>query len=523
MLISIVQTLCALRNNSALKSIPYTMQLIPMAKKLMYIMVRIFSVAVLLCHALSVSAQVVMGRDEAVGKRVLQINKVEAELLRYRNEQLAYDNMLKELLPAVSLTFSPLNFNHSMRLLQNPLNGDYYNVNDYTNTSVGGIAISQKVKATGGTFALRSSLSLLHDFSNNKTGVSSVPLYVSYNQPLFGGGKTARFEYGIQKLKVQFAEKRLCVTIAEAQREMSGLYMQALSQQTSVSVAQKAVDIDDTLVIVADARKRQGRITDNDYNLVKIQQLENIMNLKKAQHELEETVRRIKDALKCDSIVVGMPDYNILPVSLSADETIKHIMQNNPGCLSLQIENAQAEKDAHVIKTDTRFNADISVSYGLNQYASNIAGAYKNPDQAQGVSVVFRIPVFQWGINRNKRIMIENEHEAQKRELAQDIVDLQTSAHRMVFQYNYSREMIVISRERCEIAQKIYEQAATKFSLGKISALELTKANKDMFSAIGDFADCMQNLYECYFAIRSAALYDFVDRMPLEDLFMKII
>lgn len=241
-------------------------------------MVRIFLVAVLLCHALSVSAQVVMGRDEAVGKRVLQINKVEAELLRYRNEQLAYDNMLKELLPAVSLTFSPLNFNHSMRLLQNPLNGDYYNVNDYTNTSVGGIAISQKVKATGGTFALRSSLSLLRDFSNNKTGVSSVPLYVSYNQPLFGGGKTARFEYGIQKLKVQFAEKRLCVTIAEAQREMSGLYMQALSQQTSVSVAQKAVDIDDTLVIVADARKRQGRITDNDYNLVKIQQLENIMN-----------------------------------------------------------------------------------------------------------------------------------------------------------------------------------------------------------------------------------------------------
>lgn len=488
-----------------------------MKNSIAHIITLLYFTAACLCHSTFMSAQIILSRDEAIEKQILQTDKVKAELLRYRNAQLAYENMHKELLPAISLAFSPLNFNHSMRLLQNPTNGDYYNVNDYTNTSAGGITVSQKIKATGGSFSLISSLSILRDFSNSNTGVSSVPLYLSYNQPLFGGGKTLRLEHEIQKQKVELTARQLCVIITEAQREVSGLYMQALAQRANINIAQKATNIGDTLVALADTRKKQGRITSSDYAQVKIQQLENIINLKKAQHELNETLQKLKFILKCDSIIINTPDYNTLPESLSENEIMNKVCENNPSFLSQQIEKGQAEKDIHEVKNQTRFNADISVSYGLNQYSTNIAKAYRHPDQAQGISITFRIPVFQWGINRNKRIMVENEHEAIKKELEQEITDLHTSTHRIVFQYNYSREMVDISKERCEIAQDIYEQAATKFKLAKISAIELTQANQDMFSAVSDYAGCIQNLYECYFSIRSMTLYDFTNHIQLKN------
>lgn len=480
-------------------------------------LLKIWLVTLSLCLSSCVSSQEILSREDAIEKRILQINKVEAEILRYRNEQLAYDNIRKGMLPSISLTFSPLNFNHSMRLLQSPTNGDYYNVNDYTNTSVGSIAVNQKIKATGGVFSLRSSLSMLRDFSNHSTGVSTVPLFVSYSQPLLGGGKTARLEEEIQLAKVRLAAKQLCMTITEAQREVSGLYMQVLSLWTDVIISKKAADIGDTLVVIAEKRRLQGRITGNDYNLVKIQQIENVMNLKKAQHELDNVMQRLKDILKCDSLIICIPDYSNLPESLSDDEILNKVEENNPSYLSLQIESRQSEKDIHEVKTETHFNADISVSYGLNQYDSSIAKAYRHPDQSQGVSLTLRIPVFQWGINRNKRIMVENEHEAIKKGLEQDIVDLYTSTHQLVFQYNYSREIVNMSKERSEIAQELYTHAAAKFSLGKISAVELIKANQDMFSAVYDYTNCIQSLYECYFTIRSATLYDFIKHSTLEE------
>ena len=156
------------------------------------------------CHV-SMSSQTVMTREEAIETGVFHIGTVKAQLLRYRNEVLAQKNFRLSYLPAVSLTLSPVNFNHSMRLLQNPFDGDYYNVNDYSNTTAGGVTVSQKIGMTGGTFMLSSSLSLLREFSHQTTGVSSVPLYAGYQQPLWGGGRSYRLEKEIRALKTDAA------------------------------------------------------------------------------------------------------------------------------------------------------------------------------------------------------------------------------------------------------------------------------------------------------------------------------
>ena len=467
---------------------------------------------------LSIDSQTVMTREEAIDSGVFHIGSVRAQLLRYRNEVLAQKNFRLSYLPAVSLTISPVNFNHSMRLLQNPFDGDYYNVNDYSNTTTGGVTVSQKIGLTGGTFVLSSSLSLLREFSHHTTGISSVPLYAGYQQPLWGGGRSYRFEKEIQDLKTSYALKQLCSTIAHAQQEVSALFLQAYVQQMECALAHHTVVMGDSLLTIASLRKQKDLITQADYEQVECQHLQNRMDWVKARRAWDETLYQLKDLVGCDSFSVVEPTYASLPQSLSDGDVWAQTLQNNPFVLSQNIQEREAAKTVFDTKRETRFNADIAVSYGLNQYASDLAKAYHHPDQSQSISIAFRIPVFQWGLNRNKRAMAANEYEALQTEQTQAFDDFSRTIHSAVFKYNYARELIGVAHRRYRLSVRQYDYAVAKFRYGKISAMDLTKANQEQFSTLREYAEILEELYDSYYTVRSLSLYDAVLQKNLEEI-----
>lgn len=468
------------------------------------------------CHV-SMSSQTVMTREEAIETGVFHIGTVKAQLLRYRNEVLAQKNFRLSYLPAVSLTLSPVNFNHSMRLLQNPFDGDYYNVNDYSNTTAGGVTVSQKIGMTGGTFMLSSSLSLLREFSHQTTGVSSVPLYAGYQQPLWGGGRSYRLEKEIRALKTGYALKQLCYTIACAQQEVSSLFLQAYVQQMECALAHHTVLMGDSLLAIASLRKQKDLITHADYEQVECQHLQNRMDWTKARRAWDETLYQLKDLVGCDSFSVTEPAYASLPQSLSDGDVLVQTLQNNPFVLSQNIQERESAKAVFDTKRETRFNADIAVSYGLNQYASDLAKAYHHPDQSQSISIAFRIPVFQWGLNRNKRTMAENEYKALQTEQTQAFNDFNRTIHSAVFKYNYARDLIDVAHKRYKLSVRQYDYAVAKFRHGKISAMDLTKANQEQFSTLHEYAGILEELYDSYYTVRSLSLYDAVLQKNLED------
>lgn len=396
-----------------------------------YIHASLMSVTFLCCLTNS-NAQIVMNREEAITKGVLCCDDIESEILRCRNKQLAYDNIKKSYLPAISLTMSPLSFNHSMRLLQSPVDGDYYNVNDYTNTSASGVTLTQKVRSTGGKLSLSSFVSLLRNFSGKNTSVSASPVYFGYSQPLFGGGKSVKLECEIQVVKTSLATKRLYALLAEKQQEISSLYLLAYTQYANIVISEKSVAISDSLQSFANIRRSQGRITAAEFDMVRCQYIDDRMELAKAQHDLAETRRKLELMLKCDSVAIEEPQYSFLPLNLSETEYMERVKQNNPYVLSHKLEERMAAKDVHDVRSETRFNADVSLSYGLNQYASNFQKAYSHPSQSQSVNVTLRIPVFQWGINKNRRVMAKNEYEAVRKEQMQKSIELQETTRRLV-------------------------------------------------------------------------------------------
>lgn len=125
------------------------------------------------CHLSDAGTLVTL--EKAVNELALQCASAQIERLRLKNELLACENYKKGFLPALQLTTNLVEFNHSLKLLQNASDGNYFNVEDFSTSSNVGMTIQQKIFHTGGTLALNSGVSFLREHSGNRNNFTTTP------------------------------------------------------------------------------------------------------------------------------------------------------------------------------------------------------------------------------------------------------------------------------------------------------------------------------------------------------------
>lgn len=461
--------------------------------------------------------------NDALNKYVYNTIYVRSKRLALQNSLLEYENYKKSFLPALSLNLTPVSFDHSMRLLQNYNTGEYTNVEEFSNTTSGGISISQRIAATGGIVTVGSGLSFLHEFSNNNNSFSSSPMYLSYSQALFGGGKNMSFERAISKLKNDMALKDFCTSVSTEQQKILELYLNAYSNKTDIDFYSKVTCLGDSLLMHARIRKDAGKITEYEYNLVEMQQLDNKIELEKSQYAYATSIRLLGKELLVDDIELKSLSATDFPEYIEESDVVRLVNQNNPTYQSLELERISAEYRLHQKKTDNRFNANISLSYGLNQYANSFADAYRHPDQRQSASVTLSIPVFQWGINRNKLKIAKNEYEMTLQEQEYAISNFKEEIHNYVIDYNMSKGLADVAEQKYNLSAQQYSLASLRFKMGKIAAIELSNAHKDYLQAKQYYLSVMRDLFENYYRIRHLSLYDFAEGKDLVDIIQSSI
>lgn len=456
--------------------------------------------------------------NDAINKYLYNTIYVRSKRLALQNSLLEYENYKKSLLPALSLSLTPVSFDHSMRLLQNYNTGEYTNVEEFANTTSGGISISQRIAATGGVVTVGSGLSFLHEFSNNNNSFSTSPMYLSYSQALFGGGKNMSFERAISKLKNDMALKDFCTSVSTEQQRILGLYLNAYSYKVDIDFYSHATCMGDSLLMHARIRKDAGKITEYEYNLVEMQQLDNRIELEKSQYAYAASIRLLEKELLVHDIELKNLSVTNFPEHIEESDVVRLVNQNNPTYQRLELERLSAEYRLHQKKTDNRFNANISLSYGLNQYAKSFADAYRHPDQRQSASVTLSIPVFQWGINRNKLKMARNEYEMALQEQEYAISNFKEEIHNYVIDYNMSKGLTDVAEQKYKLSAQQYSLASLRFKVGKIAAIELSNAHKDYLQAKQYYLSVMRDLFENYYRIRHLSLYDFAEGKDLLDI-----
>ena len=87
---------------------------------------------------------------------------------------------------------------------------------------------------------------------------------------------------------------------------------------------------------------------------------------------------------------------------------------------------------------NNRFNANVSFNYGVNQYAETLANAYQHLNVRQSISVGLQIPVFQWGINKNKICIAKNTYQVACLDIDKKALEFENELTGKINLYNFS-------------------------------------------------------------------------------------
>lgn len=169
----------------------------------------------------------------------------------------------------------------------------------------------------------------------------------------------------------------------------------------------------DTLLQLARIKLNSGQIIEYDLKQIELQSLNNHYAYENAQRNYIAAKERLAVFLRIDAIEVEIPDLDV-PLSIDTSVAMYYVEQNNPFLKQQEIQRLEVERDLFSAKLSNSFNGNISLNYGVNQYAETFAEAYKNGNTRQSVVIGFQIPIFQWGVNKNRIKIAKNSFEASK-------------------------------------------------------------------------------------------------------------
>ncbi len=293
--------------------------------------------------------------------------------------------------------------------------------------------------------------------------------------------------------------------------------MTALLGKMEQDLALQTSQNTDTLLQLAHIKLDNGHITEYDLKQIELQSLNARYAFENARKNSIEAQERLAVFLGIDAIEVEIPEFDV-PFAIDAGTAMFYVKRNNPFSKQQEIQTLEAERNLFTAKLSNRFNGNISLNYGVNQYAETFADAYRNGNTRQSVVVGFQIPIFQWGINKNRVQIAENSYEASKIARERQKREFENEVNKSIYNYNHSVKLWLTAEKAYRLSLEQYKMLIQKFSLGKVSVYELTAAQSEQNSAMQRYYAAIRDTYSSYFTLRTMALYDFKEGVELEEI-----
>ncbi len=475
-----------------------------------------FILTFFLC-SISIAAQKAFTFTEVIDTLALSCDEAKMAKLEYQNAIMQYDNYKKSFLPSLSLSLQPVSFNHSLRLLQNYVDGSYSYVEDYANTSSIGVSVKQKVGITGGELYVSSSLNYLRDFSENRNNFYTTPFSIGYSQPFWGSRKLYKYTKQINEKTFQNASQLYYAKLAAIQNKVAGMFFTAQLALERKIFSRQLMERNDSLLKVSKVRLDNGYITEYDYKQLELRAANLLYSYEEAANACEAAVKQLSTYLDTKIEKIVEQEAIELPMVLEAQTVLGLIRANNPYYRQQEIAMLSAQQELYQAKLETKVNGNFKVSVGTNNYANTFATAYKRNNHSEAISVGISIPIYQWEINRNKVRIAENTYRSKQIDMDNKTVDYEQSVLNDVIAYNHNIKLLYASLKAKDIAAEQIRLAMLRYELGKISVYELHEAQQQQDTAMLRYFESLQQVYINYFQLRKETLYDFLYKQLLSD------
>jgi outer membrane protein TolC len=430
---------------------------------------------------------------------------------QFRSQFWQYRSFKATKLPQMSLSATTPSFNRSIDGVQQPDGTVNYMERQYLDT-YGAVDIRQQLGFSGGELFLTSGLRRYDNISKNSTtSYTSIPIVnVGFSQPLFQYN-SYKWAKQVEPMKYEEARRAYLESMERIAEKSVTEFFSLLSAQIDLQIAQKNMAAYDTLFNLSKGRFQMGKIPETDLLQIELQLLQATSNVENCKINYDNQLIQFKSFLRLQDqlLVTLIPPQIDTFLLLNADEVMNKAINNTSTALSLQRRMIEARSNLSRSKTEGRFDATLSASFGLTATGEKIYDAYNHPTDQQQVRLGLSVPIYDWGVARGKIKMAESNLELVETQIQQEELDIRQDIYVKVARFNMQQQQIVIAAKSDTIAQKSYTLTQQRYMAGKdVTFLDINNAQVQSDNALKSYYNTMMNYWRSYYELRRLTLFD---------------
>lgn len=443
---------------------------------------------------------------------------------RFRASYWQYRTFVAQYRPSLTLTGTSPSYSTAYEKVWNSVTNTWDYIASNTLSNLGSLAISQNIGLTGGTISLNSDLTLYNDFENETRKYITSPISIGLTQPLFRYN-SLRWLKKTEPLRYEAAKKTFLSNIESVHLQAVSDFFELALAQINKQIADMNYSNADTLYRIAEGRYQLGTIAENELLELQLSWLNTKTAVQQAEMNLRDREIRLRSFLGFNDkvrLTLDIPS-RIPDLQVSSQEVLDMAMTNNPEILTERLTVLTAQSNLAQAKAEKGLNANLTALYGLRNQDPSFPLAYQNPAKQQTVRIGFTLPIIDWGLGRGKYKMAKSSLELAQVQSEQAVVDFQQNLILDVEQFNLQASQVAVAARSDTVARKMFEVTKQRFLIGKIEVLELNNADTKKDTNRRAYVQALRDYWTYFYTVRSLALFDFLNRKPIESDYQKLI
>lgn len=448
---------------------------------------------------------------------------------RFRASYWQYRTFVAQYRPSLTLSGTTPSYSTEYNRVYNSVTKQYEYISKNLIQNLAQLSLSQNIGPTGGEISLNSNLTLENNLEENTLAKGSrnyitVPLSVRLDQPIFRYN-SLKWQRKIEPIRYNAAKKTFLESIEAVHQQAVNFFFSLATAQINREIAAMNYSNADTLWEMAQGRFKLGTIAQDELLQMQLSWLNAETARKEAEMNYRDREIRLRSFLGFNENVriklilpTTVPDLQV-----DMQEVLDLARNNNPELITQQISLLTAQSSVAQAKAEKGLNANLVASYGLRDQDPAFRYAYMQSNKQQSIRLGLTVPILDWGLGRGRYKMAQSSMQLAEVQYKQALTDFEQNLMLDVEQFNLQSEQVAIAAKSDTVARTMFEVTKQRFYIGRISVLELNNADSRKDQNRRAYVQSLQNYWSYFYNMRRLALYDFINRKPLETDYEKLL
>jgi len=437
----------------------------------------------------------------------------------------SFQNYKAEFLPTLNFSAGIANLNRSLVALQDANTADIFYRNNFNMRNRGNFSLNQNIALTGGTLSLNSNILRLDQYSPNRfITYYSEPITLSYSQSL-GGYNRFKWNKKIEPERYELAKREYLEAMGNVTLNAVSMFFNVAIEQLRFNIACK--NYSNTVMIYQIALKKFGlkTITKNELMQIELKMINDSIAINNSSLQLTEQTQNLRLFLGIDNNCdIETTIEEQLPfIQLDGQQVFSQVAENSPFTLRQNIQGIEAEMEVARAKSNSGFNSQIQVQFGLSNSADELTSAYRNLLDQEIASVSLSVPIVDWGTGKRRIAAAKTQAETTNRRIEHRYREFEQEIFNDVTRFNNQHSKCLLSDKARIVANEWYELNIKNFENNSITITDLNASQNEKDEAFMNYIYELKNYWYYYYQIQKKSSYDYISNRDISAEFDELV